>query len=210
MRFMKDKTGTYELTRARVHMPLCPMPVLDDISKRPPPQSESKAQPQPAQMYGAASLVTSIDEAEQRGDVLLAEFQRMEKSGNPQALYKFLNDHPELVGNDEVRDVLLRWGRARRFRSGPGRPRGGSELHCLLVLGLVEELVGRGRAKNPEKAFRQLVEMKLATSYEAVRWAYYSAKSDPRFRAILIKTRSPRDDDMAEHFVERLRRVEWL
>jgi len=208
--FMKDKTGTCEFTRARMHMPLYPLPVLDDISTELPPQSKSQARPRPAQMYGATSLVTSIDEAEERGDALLAEFQRMEKRGELRGLYKLLSDHPELVGNDEVRDVLLRWGQALRFRSGPGRPRRSFGFHSLVIMGLVEELVGRGRAKNIERAFAQLAEMNLAASYDTAKRAYYSAKSDPRFRAILIKTRSPQDDEMAEHFVERLRRIEWI
>lgn len=207
---MKDKTGTYELTRARVHMPLYPMPVLNDISKQPLSQSDSQAQPKPAQMYGATSNVSSIDEAEQRGDTLLAEFQRMERRRDLQALCKLLRDHPELVGNDEVRDTLLRWGPALRFRSGPGRPRSSFGFHSLVTMGLVEELVGRGRAKNRERAFAQLAEMNLATSYDAAKRAYYSAKSDSRFQAILIKTRSPQEDEIVEGFAERLHRSEML
>lgn len=207
---MKDKTGAYELTRATVHVPCYPKPLLDDLPKEPLPLSQARARLKQGRTYGAASLVTNIDQAEQRGDKLFAKFEKVEKSGNLQDLFKLLHDHPELVLNDEVRDTLLRRGQARRFTPGPGRPRGSFELHPLVVMGLVEELVGRARAKNLEEAFLQLTEMKLSTSYEAAKQAYYSAKNDLRFRAILIKTRSPRDDDMAEHFAERLRRVEKL
>jgi hypothetical protein len=55
-----------------------------------------------------------------------------------------------------------------------------------VVVGLVQHLIGEGRAENPEQAFGVLDELGLIP-YESAKDSFYRASGDSRFQAILVK-----------------------
>ena len=205
------KPETYEAIRTRMVFPGVPIPAEGELSSRSargkgPRSVNLKELP----IQGVSTLPGSVGEAERQADALLKHCRQCVRGGNTTAIIDLLEANPAFILDAWVREKLVQFARAGRLRRKRGRPRGRFLAHPLVVVGLVEECLARGLAKNRYKAFAKVAEWVAFLSRDRVKQLFYQAWREERFRAILLKFPEFAQPVTVEEMTGRLRNAESL
>ncbi len=174
---IEDKTAAYDITPCR--LVAYGVPTLNP--------AVHKVSPKEIEISGFTTLETSVEEAQRRSDGMLkAVFQQLKK-GNHQELVNLLDEHPQFIAVPRIRYELAKWVASGRSYRQPGRPRKGALRHPLIVAGIVDELMSGDLQMNKGEAFACVADW-LCISASTARDYYYDARSQERFKPILMRT----------------------
>ncbi len=197
-----EKPTAYEAIPARMAFPGVPRPA-EGVLPAPSARDEDAIQ-------GVSTLPDSVGKAEQQADELLKRCRQRVGRGDPTAIVDLLRVNSAFIFNAWVREKLVKLLRAGRLGRKRGRPAGRFLVHPLVVVGLVEECVACGLAKNRHDAFARIAEWAGFLSYDRVKELFYQALQEERFRAILLKFPEFAQSVTAEEVAARLRKAETL
>ena len=158
---------------------------------------------------GVTTLPMSLDQAMSRAEEQLLAVKRAVKEGNHQPLVNLLDDHPEFSAHPWVQNQLVKWRSTGRSYRKRGRTRGSFEWHPLVIVAVVRALKQRNLATSNEDAFEWLVD-NWGIRYETVRYQYYRAWREHRFRAVLFQTPFWRIQHTPEEYKQMLAEAEPL
>jgi hypothetical protein len=178
-------TRTYKRTRARIIVPLIPRFAADTFPKE-PPEKEGYRLPAELSLTGASGPPTCLREAQQEGEELLRRCRERVRRGERAAIWELLEINPAFIANAWVREQTTRFLEGGLSTGRRGRRPGTFKVHPLVIVGLVQQLIESGRARNPERAFVELDEFGLV-SYDSAKDAYYRALRDSRYRPVLVE-----------------------
>jgi len=151
---------------------------------------------------GWRTLVTNIQEADQRTRALITECCRRIEAKEPWALVELLDQYPGLVEHEWVRMAMAELIRAGEFKRRRGRPHARYNMHPLVVVAMVEALTRTGEVAYGEKAFFALEGYGVLSYHEAKR-LYHHGRRDERFKPILLTFESERRE-VSEDELQRL------
>lgn len=160
-------------------------------------------------IQGVSTLPQSVNKAEKKTDELLKECRRCIRKRDFSTFLSRLDAYPALIQDHWVREELLNLEKQGRRRRRRGRPDACYNIYPLIVVGLVEQLILRGEAQNPEQAFGRLEKLGIM-SYGSAKYYFYRAWREKRFRAILLKSPELAQLVTAEDVADRLRNAETL
>ena len=193
-----DNSGSYEAIRTRMVFPGVPIP-----------PEESALSLKELSIQGVSTLPQSVNKAEKKTEELLKECRRCIRKRDFSTFLSRLDAYPALIEDRWVREELLNLEKQGRRRRRRGRPDACYNIYPLIVVGLVEQLILRGEAQNPQQAFGRLEELDIM-SYDSAKYYFYRAWREKRFRAILLKSPELARVVTAEEMTERLRNAETL
>ena len=206
-----NKPETYEAIRTRMVFPVVPIPAEGELPARSArgkgPRSVNLKQ---LPIQGLSTLPGSVGKAERQADALLKHGRQRVRRGDTTAIIDLLEANPAFILDAWVREKLLQFWRSGRLRRKHRRPRGRFLAHPLVVVGLVEECLARGLAKNRYKAFAKVAEWVAFLSRDRVKQLFYQAWREERFRAILLKFPEFAQPVTVEEMTGRLRNAESL
>ena len=174
---IEDKTAAYDITPCR--LVAYGVPTLDPAVHR--------VDPKEVEISGLTTIETSVEEAQRRSDGMLRAVLQQLKKGNHQALVNLLDEHPQFIAEPRIRYELAKWISTGRSYRQPGRPRKGELRHPLIVAGIVDDLMSRDLHMNMGDAFECVADW-LCISASTARDYYYDARSQERFKPILMRT----------------------
>lgn len=164
--------------------------------------------PKEVEISGFTTLDTSAADSQRRADGMLKAVFRQLKKGDHQALVNLLDEHPQFIAVPRIQFELAKWIRSGRSYRKPGRPRKGAFRHPLVVAGIVDELISRKFMKKGE-AFEWVADH-LCIDASTARDHYYNARSQARFKPLLMQTGPQTTIDVDESFRRVLETAELL
>lgn len=182
----QDKPETYKIIPAQMVFPCIPI-LAKDVPLAASAKAARRDSPDDLLLQGITTLSGSVAVAEAKTDALLAECRRCVKRRDFATFLDYLDANPFLVWDKWVRETLQQLAKQKRLHRRRGRPKGGFEIHPLLVVGLVTQWIESGEAANVEQALHALAELEVM-SYESVKDSYYRALRQTRFRPIFLKS----------------------
>ena len=202
---MSDKAQSakrYEVVPASLVCPQVPRLATDSLAKDLTAAGSGQSGVQMLREVGWKTLVTNIQEADQRTRALIVECQRRIGAREPWALVELLDQYPGLVEHEWVRSAMAELIRAGEFKRRQGRPHARYNIHPLVVVAMVEGLIRAGEVARPEKAFFAL-EGYGVLSYNEAKRLYHQGRRDERFQPMLLAFESERRE-VSEDELQRL------
>ncbi len=165
-----DNSGGYEAIPWRMVFPGAPIPAKDNWSGA----SKGGASPlnlKDLSIQGVSTLPQSVNKAGKKAEELLKECRRCIRKRDTPSFLSLLDGYPALLEDHWVREELFKLEKQGRSRRRRGRPDASYNIYPLIVVALVEQLILRGEAQNPEQAFGRLEELGIR-SYESAKYYF--------------------------------------
>ena len=192
------RSPRYEAMPARISIPLAPRFAHNAIPKERSTEREKFCLPEELQVAGAFALPSCVAKAQHLAQELLRECHSRVRRGDRAAISDLLAMNTAFIADRWVCKTALRLLEGGLSGRKRGRPHSTFKAHPLLVYGLVTHLIEMGRAENPEQAFRQLEELYFL-SHDSAKRSFYQARSEKRFRPVLIEHGEPVESSPEEY-----------
>jgi len=196
---IKDKTEIYEVTPCQLIAG--GMPILNPIPNR----IDAKE----IEISGLVTLVTTVEEAQRRSEGLLKVVYQQLKKGDHQPLVNLLDEHPQFIGIPRIRIAFAKWIGTKRSYRKPGRPRKGCLRHPLVIAGIVDSLMAGSSSMSKGDAFECVADW-LCISASTARDNYYNARSQERFKPLLMQYDSETTTPIEANFGQVIEAAELL
>lgn len=202
----QDNTDRYEAIPFQMMIPAAPLPSKGVLSSKLHGMG-SLREDLPAQSIITAP--TSIREAQRHSEEMLRHCRhRVMHCHDLMAVYELIEIHPFFLQHPWVREQLERF--KKRHMKKRGRRLDSFTVSPIVVYGLVRACMDYGFSPDVPSAYKWLSEWFNCLTADSIRVLYNQAKTDDRYRPLLLEFSEHKEILSAEEVSNRLSHVETL